>query len=650
MKPPLTGFFKSMTTPRGDESMVDVCAAVIADARAGLNGIDADELTSTCEMCDEHGRDVKLFQETQPGAVTSSLTPSLVAALALYTAELSGESPYGVCNGALRAADRSKCKPFVPFIWFLMHALAKCDRYVGGNVYRGVKADLRAQYPKDREVTWFQFSSCTCNIEVEQSEQFCGSTGTRTLFSIELTTGRARIITEFSLVPSEAEVLLPPNSRFKVVSHFDAGNGLTIIQLKELPPKDPIIDFDAPSSAAAPATAAAAAAPPTHAPAASGGAAALDPEVEALADSLVALKLGAKKACVAFAEVLYQEGVVHIEDLALFPAASARVLLANAGLKELQQIKVMQAVAPAPAFAPATAPSASPAAAAAFLRAFGSKGASNGQFQNPSLMAVDCDGNVVVADEANHRVQVLRLSDGACLRTIGSAGSGAGQFNCPIDVAFDGAGNIIVADQFNHRVQVLRYSDGRHVLTLGSFGRGDGQLDRPCSVAVDGRGNVLVHDGACNGRIVVFRLSDGAYMRSMCSQGSGPGQISGWGSIALDGEGNVAVVDGFNFRVQVLRYSDGAHLRTIGSHGFEAGQFRGPRGVAFDGAGNIIVADRDNHQVQVLRYSDGRHVRTLGESRGRGNGEFDEPYGVAVDGQGRIIVSDSKNHRIQVLQ
>ena len=147
IKPPLTGFFKSMTTPRGDESMVDVCAGVIADARAGLNGIDADELTSTCKMCDEHGRDVKLFQETQPGAVASNLTPSLIAALALYTAELlAGESPYGVCNGALRASDRSKCKPFVPFIWLLMHAMAKCERYEGGNVYRGVKACCGAKF------------------------------------------------------------------------------------------------------------------------------------------------------------------------------------------------------------------------------------------------------------------------------------------------------------------------------------------------------------------------------------------------------------------------------------------------------------------------------------------------------------------------
>ena len=128
-----------------------------------------------------------------------------------------------------------------------MHALAKCDAYEGGNVYLGVKAD----YPKDRLVTWLQFSSCTCDIQFEQSEQFCGSSGPRTLFIIELTIGRARIITKFSLVPSEAEVLLPLNSRFKVVSHFDASSGLVMMQLKEPPSKD-LLDFHAPSSLPAP--------------------------------------------------------------------------------------------------------------------------------------------------------------------------------------------------------------------------------------------------------------------------------------------------------------------------------------------------------------------------------------------------------------
>ena len=61
-----------------------------------------------------------------------------------------------------------------------------------------------------------------------------------------------------------------------------------------------------------------------------------------------------------------------------------------------------------------------------FLRIFGSRGSSNGQFSYPTFMVWDLQGNVVVADDDNHRLQVIRLSDGACLRTIGSNGSGAG--------------------------------------------------------------------------------------------------------------------------------------------------------------------------------------------------------------------------------
>jgi hypothetical protein len=362
LKPPLTGFFRSLAPPRGNESMLEVCAKVIADARAGLNGIDADELIAMCEMCDEHGRDVKLYQETKPGAVASRLSPSLIAVLALYTAELqAGDSPYGVCNGALRAAERSKCKPFVDFIWHVMHALAKCDAYKGGNVYRGVKADLKADYPKDREVTWFQFSSCTCDIQVEQSEQFCGSSGPRTLFSIELTTGRARVITNFSLVPSEAEVLLPPNSRFKVVSHFDAGSGLVIIQLKELPSKDQIIDFDAPSSFPDPALPAPAPAPaPALAPADG-----VEEELQELVSEMVKLKLGLKTSCVSFSRALALAGVMSLEELRPLPCTKARAMLEKAGMQEMQIDKVVAAYSTPPPviFAPAPAPAPAPASA-----------------------------------------------------------------------------------------------------------------------------------------------------------------------------------------------------------------------------------------------------------------------------------------------
>jgi hypothetical protein len=56
--------------------MVDVCSRIIADARAGLDGINAAELVATCHMCDDHGHDVKQFQEKLPGAVPSNLPQS----------------------------------------------------------------------------------------------------------------------------------------------------------------------------------------------------------------------------------------------------------------------------------------------------------------------------------------------------------------------------------------------------------------------------------------------------------------------------------------------------------------------------------------------------------------------------------------------
>ena len=106
----------------------------------------------------------------------------------------------------------------------------------------------------------------------------------------------------------------------------------------------------------------------------------------------------------------------------------------------------------------------------------------------------------------NHRVQVLRYSDGAHVRTIGSAGAGAGQFLYPKGVAFDAAGHIVVVEQYNHRVQVLRYSDGAHVRTIGSegFGNGVGQFDSPHGgIAIDSDGRIVVAD-SFNNRVQVL--------------------------------------------------------------------------------------------------------------------------------------------------
>ena len=97
---------------------------------------------------------------------------------------------------------------------------------------------------QDREFTWHGFCSTTKTIEVLSNPLFCGETGSRTIFVIQLTQGQAREITRYSLVPCEGEVLLPPGCRFVVRSVLPQGE-LTIIQIEELPSDEWILDLRA---------------------------------------------------------------------------------------------------------------------------------------------------------------------------------------------------------------------------------------------------------------------------------------------------------------------------------------------------------------------------------------------------------------------
>jgi len=70
---------------------------------------------------------------------------------------------------------------------------------------------------------------------------FLGPSGDRTFFMITHTSKRARDISRISLVPGEDEVILPPNSRFDVVSVLVSTDGRVDVYLKEIIPLDPIM-------------------------------------------------------------------------------------------------------------------------------------------------------------------------------------------------------------------------------------------------------------------------------------------------------------------------------------------------------------------------------------------------------------------------
>ena len=267
--------------------------------------------------------------------------------------------------------------------------------------------------------------------------------------------------------------------------------------------------------------------------------------------------------------------------------------------------------------------------------------ASKHQMKKPCLMALDDEGNIVVADEGSHHLHIIQRTDGALLRTIGGFGTQPGQFIGPRAVAFCGGGNIVVADTLNNRIQILRYIDGSHVLTIGTQAN-NGLLNRPCAVAVDGSGNVFVND-AGNGCLKVFRLSDGELLRSMCSKGSGDGQIQGMGGIAIDKD-VLFVADSGNTRVQALRLSDGQYLRTYGT--VDTFKNSPPLDVALYGSDYIVVTS----SCTLITSSNTRIFRKDGVEIRSSDHRDMQACGVIVDVEGRIIVSDRVNRSTKILE
>lgn len=87
-----------------------------------------------------------------------------------------------------------------------------------------------------------------------------------------------------------------------------------------------------------------------------------------------------------------------------------------------------------------------------FITAWGSKGAGNGQFDEPRGVAVDSNGNVYVGDSGNDRIQKFDAS-GNFITAWGSEGNGEGQFQFPNGLDITSGGYIYVADSGNNRVQ-----------------------------------------------------------------------------------------------------------------------------------------------------------------------------------------------------
>jgi hypothetical protein len=125
------------------------------------------------------------------------------------------------------------------------------------------------------------------------------------------------------------------------------------------------------------------------------------------------------------------------------------------------------------------------------------------RFRCPAGLALDAEGNVLVADRVNSSIRLVTMA-GAVSTIAGNGEPGfadgagsAARFHAPIGIVVDGKGDIIVADLHNHR---LRKIVGGQVTTLAGSsdpGTSDGagavaRFNKPFKLALDERGRLLV--------------------------------------------------------------------------------------------------------------------------------------------------------------
>jgi DNA-binding beta-propeller fold protein YncE len=141
-----------------------------------------------------------------------------------------------------------------------------------------------------------------------------------------------------------------------------------------------------------------------------------------------------------------------------------------------------------------------------YITRFGQSGEEPLQFRRPQSLAIDEQGLLWIADDCNHRIQVLdwRGEHPELVKVFGSEGADAGQLKHPRSIALT-QGHVIVSEYGNHRVQKFD-RDGNSVAIWGSVGRGLGELIDPWAIAVDALERVYVVDSG-NNRVQRFRFT-----------------------------------------------------------------------------------------------------------------------------------------------
>jgi sugar lactone lactonase YvrE len=301
----------------------------------------------------------------------------------------------------------------------------------------------------------------------------------------------------------------------------------------------------------------------------------------------------------------------------------------------------------------------------------------------PRGLALDAEGNLYIADSRQHRIR--RVDVNGIITTVAGTGeagfsgdggpAAAARLNQPTHLAFDASGNLIVTDLGNNRVRRVA-PDGTITTVAGNGERAAGgegtkavatSLLFPAGIAGDRSGALFIAEQGANR---IRRVAPDGTIATVAGQSAtrpfgGDGgaaaraSLSVPGAVLVDGSGALLIVDTGHNRIRRVA-ADGTittFAGGVGRSGTPATEavLADPRGGVRDAQGNTYIADQRHFRILKV---DAAGVLTVlagvgapGYSGDGGpasqaaiGGHVD---GLAVDGLGNLYVPDLDNQRVR---
>ena len=311
----------------------------------------------------------------------------------------------------------------------------------------------------------------------------------------------------------------------------------------------------------------------------------------------------------------------------------------------------------------------------------------------PSGIAVDAEGNLLIADTLHYRVRRVDARTGI-ITTV--AGGGTGEMNgdggpatrarlkYPTDVAVDPSGHLYIADFSAGRI---RRVDGQTGFITTVAGNGDPGchsidpamteviatsmcLESPEGIALDAIGNLFISDR----RHRVYRVEATTGLLTAYAGGGreengdgGPGtesRLSFPQGLCFDGRGNLFIADYQHCRIRRVDVKTQQIETAAGSDADETPTKAGPArethlcypsSVVVDAAGNLYFDEGSGGRVwridartqSVSRFAGGGRRGFGGDGGPALRARLNNPSGLALDRQGNLYVSDFVTNRVR---